>query len=473
MREYNRLYIDGGWRDPIEPSVLEKTDPATGKVTGRVVLGGQADADAAIAAAERAFPTYSQTTPQERIALLERMLAEFDTRTEDLAQAVTDEMGAPLALSRGAHLPSGRVQIATAIETLKTFAFTEMRGDTEIRKEALGVAGLITPWNFPVLQPIGKTVSALAAGCTVVLKPAQLTPYSAIILAEIMDAAGVPPGVFNLVNGRGSVIGGRLSAHPSVGMISFTGSLPAVTEIAIAAAPTAKRITSELGGKSPHILLPDADLDIAVETAMTWLMAMTGQLCSAPSRTLVPRERVEEFLRVLVAAIEKIKLGDPRAEGTTMGPLVSAEQWDIVQGYIQKGLNEGARLVVGGLGKPAGLEAGHFVKPTVFADVNNAMTIAREEIFGPVMSVIAYDTLEEAIAIANDTPFGLAAYVTSADTAAAHAVAEKIRAGYVLINDAEFDWAAPWGGYKQSGNGREFGPDGMAEYLETKVIRSN
>jgi aldehyde dehydrogenase (NAD+) len=473
MREHNELYIDGAWRVPLQGSVLELTDPATGEVTGRVALGGEADVDAAVAAAERAFASYSQTTPPERIELLERILVEFDRRAEDLAQAVTAELGAPLALARGAHVPTGRVQIATAIEVLKTYAFTESRGETEIRKEALGVAGLITPWNFPVLQPTGKTISALAAGCTVVLKPAQLTPYSAVVLAEIMDAAGVPAGVFNLVNGRGAVIGGMLSAHEGVGIVSFTGSASAAEQVAVAAAPTVKRVTCELGGKSPHILLPDADLDIAVGTAMTWLMAMTGQLCSAPSRTLVPRGRLEEFLSVLVPAVEALKLGDPRAEDTTMGPLISAEQWETVQGYIRGGLDAGARLVTGGLGKPAGLEAGHFARPTVFADVDNSMTLAREEIFGPVMSVIAYDTVEEAIAIANDTPFGLAAYVTGADREAARLVAERIRAGYVLINDAEFDWSAPWGGYKQSGNGREFGPDGMAEYLETKVIRSS
>ncbi|QVQ52258.1 aldehyde dehydrogenase family protein [Spiractinospora alimapuensis] len=471
MREQNELYIDGAWRVPIQPSVLELNHPATGEPTGRVTLGGEADVDAAVTAAERAFISYSRTTPRERIALLERVLTEFDDRFEDLVQAVTEEVGAPLPLVRGAHLPTARVQIATAIEILKTYEFTETRGETTIRKEALGVAGLITPWNFPVLQPVGKTVSALAAGCTVVLKPAELTPSSAVILAEIMDAAGVPAGVFNLVTGRGSVAGSALSAHPGVGTVSFTGSVATATQVAIAAAPTVKRVTSELGGKSPHILLPDADFAVAVETAKSWLLATTGQLCSAPSRTLVPRDRVEEFLSVLVPAVEALRVGDPRAEETFMGPLISAEQWDIVQGYIRRGLDEGARLETGGLGKPAGLEAGHFARPTVFSDVDNAMTIAQEEIFGPVMSVIAYDTVEEAIAIANDTPYGLAAYVTSGDLEAANAVAERIRAGYVLINDTDFDWTAPWGGYKRSGNGREFGAAGLGEYLETKVIR--
>ncbi|MBR8742090.1 aldehyde dehydrogenase family protein [Nocardiopsis sp. MG754419] len=471
MREHTELYIDGAWHAPIQESFLELTDPATGKEHVRAVLGGEADIDAAVAAAERAFVSYSRTTPQERIALLERILVEFDKRAEDLAQAVVDEVGAPRALARGVHVPTGRSQIVTAIEVLRTYAFTEMRGETRIRKEPLGVAALITPWNFPILQPVGKTVSALAAGCTVVLKPAEATPSPTFILAEIMEAAGVPAGVFNLVNGLGSVVGPRLSSHPGVGVISFTGSLPTATRVSIAAAPTAKRVVSELGGKSPHILMPDGDVDVAVETALNWLMATTGQLCSAPSRTLVPRERRDAFLSALVPAVEAIRVGDPRDEDTTMGPLVSAEQWDTVQGYIRAGLDEGARLVTGGPGRPPGREEGHFARPTVFADVDNAMTIAREEIFGPVMSVIAYDTVDEAVEIANDSPFGLAAYVTGEDLEAATAVAERMRVGYVLINDAEFDWSAPWGGYKQSGNGREFGPDGMAEYLETKVIR--
>ncbi|MGW0436280.1 aldehyde dehydrogenase family protein [Micromonospora sp. NPDC003197] len=474
MREHTKLYLDGAWREPEQGSVLELTDSATGTVTGRVTLGGEADLNRAVAAAKQSFASFSQTTPAERIALLERILDEFDRRTEDLAQAVTAELGAPLTLARAAHVPTGRIQISTAIEVLKSYAFSEMRGDTEIRKEPIGVAGLITPWNFPVLQTVGKTVSAIAAGCTVVLKPAELTPHSAIIVAEIMDAAGVPAGVFNLVPGWGSVIGTALSTHPDVEVISFTGSVDTARQVTVAAAPAMKRVNTELGGKSPHILLPDADLNMAVETIRTWMMAPTGQLCSAPSRTLVPRARLDEFLSVLVPAVENLKLGDPRADDTDMGPLISAEQWNIVQGYIQQGLDAGALLVTGGLGKPTGLApglaAGHFVKPTVFSEVSNDMTIAREEIFGPVMSVIAYDTVEEAIEIANDTTYGLAGYVTGTDLDAARTVAARIRAGCILINDAEFDWSAPWGGYKQSGNGREFGPEGLTEYLETKVV---
>ncbi|WP_113701354.1 aldehyde dehydrogenase family protein [Nonomuraea lactucae] len=470
MREHDMLYIDGAWREPEQGDPLELTDPATREVTGRVALGGEADVERAVAAAVRAFDSYSQTSPDERVELLKSILGEFDRRAEDLAQAVTEEMGAPLALARGAHVPTGRGQLASAIEILRKYEFSELRGSTEIRQEPLGVAGLITPWNFPVLQVAGKTASALAAGCTVVLKPAELTPYSAVITAEIMDAAGVPAGVFNLVTGLGSVVGNALSSHPDVGVISFTGSLETAGRVTIAAAPTMKRVHTELGGKSPHILLPDADFGPAVRTVYDWMMAMTGQLCSAPTRTLVPRSRLEEFLSVLVPSLEALKVGDPRSPETEMGPLVSDQQWQKVQHYIQRGLDSGARLVTGGLGKPAGLEAGHFVKPTVFADVTNDMVIAREEIFGPVMSVIAYDTVDEAVAIANDTPFGLAGYVVGSDLHKARAVASRIRAGYIVINDAEFDWTAPWGGYKQSGNGREFGPEGLAAYLETKVL---
>ncbi|GLU45864.1 aldehyde dehydrogenase family protein [Nocardiopsis ansamitocini] len=470
MRENTTLYIDGTWTEPVEGSVLELTHPADGNVTGRVALAGAADVDRAVTAAARAFTTYSRTSPAERIALLERVLSEFDRRTEDLAQAVTEEMGAPLSLARGAHVPSGRMQIVTAIEVLKEYVFEESRNGTAIRHEPAGVAGLITPWNFPVLQVAGKTASALAAGCPVVLKPSELTPYSAAVFAEIMDAADVPAGVFNLVYGDGATAGTALSSHPGVDVVSFTGSLASAAKVSVAAAPTMKRVHTELGGKSPHVLLPDADFAIAVATVHQWMMAMTGQLCSAPTRTLVPRARLEEFLSVLVPSLEALRVGDPRSTETSMGPLVSEKQWQIVQGYIREGMAAGARLVTGGPGKPEGLESGHFVRPTVFADVDNTMVIAREEIFGPVMSVIAYDTVDEAVAIANDTPYGLAAYVVGADLDRAKAVAARVRAGAVLVNDAELDWTAPWGGYKQSGNGREFGVDGMSGFLETKVV---
>ncbi|OAH14387.1 aldehyde dehydrogenase family protein [Streptomyces jeddahensis] len=470
MREHTKLYIDGVWREPVDGGVAELTDPATGEASGRVALAGTADVDLAVAAAKRAFVSYSQTTREERIELMERIADEYERRAEDMARAVTDELGSPLWLSHSMHVAAGKVQFRAAADALRTFAFTEDRGTTHIRKEAMGVAGLITPWNFPALQPAGKTASALAAGCTVVLKPAQLASSSGVVLAEILEAAGVPAGVFNLVTGRGSVIGNALSTHPDIATISFTGSLDAALQVQAAAAPTVKRVTTELGGKSPHVLMPDADLDIAVDTVMAWLMANTGQICSAASRTLVPRERLEEFLSLLLPRVEALRLGDPRAEGVDMGPLISDDQWQTVQGYIQSGLDEGAQLLTGGLGKPEGLENGHFAKPTVFSGVSNDMTIAQEEIFGPVMSIIAYDSVEEAVQIANDVRFGLAGYVTGRNLKAAEEVASQIRAGYIVINNVEFDWSAPWGGYKESGNGREWGPDGMREYLETKVI---
>ncbi|MEV5388330.1 aldehyde dehydrogenase family protein [Streptomyces sp. NPDC052721] len=470
MREYTKLYIDGAWREPLGGKVTELSDPATGQVSGRVALASEADVDLAVAAAGRAFLSFSRTTRQERIELLERIADEYERRAEDMAQAVTAELGCPLPLSRAMHVAAGLIQFRAAAQVLKTFAFTEDRGSTHIRKEPIGVAALITPWNFPALQPAGKTASALAAGCTVVLKPAQLAPYSAVVLAEILEAAGVPAGVFNLVNGRGSEIGNALASHPDVAVVSFTGSGEAALQVNAAAAKSAKRVATELGGKSPQVIMPDADLDVAVDTVLTWLMGNTGQICSAPSRTLVPRERLEEFLSVLLPRVEALRIGDPRAEDTDMGPLISGEQWQTVQRYIQTGMDEGARLVTGGLGKPEGLESGHFVKPTVFTGVTNDMAIAQEEIFGPVMSIITYDTVDEAVEIANDTRYGLAGYVTGTDLADAADVASRIEAGYVIINNAEFDWTAPWGGYKQSGNGREWGPEGMQEYLETKVV---
>ncbi|GAB3116001.1 aldehyde dehydrogenase family protein [Streptomyces calidiresistens] len=473
MRDIDHLYIDGTRTRPLEGTVTERTHPADGSPTGRVVMGGAADVDRAVTAAERAFDTWSRTTPAERIALLENVLAEFDRRSEELVEAVTEDMGAPVTLAREGHVPTGRLQITGTIEAAKGYAFEERHGSTVIRREPVGPAGLITPWNFPVLQMAGKTASALAAGCTVVLKPAELAARCATLFAEIMDAAGTPAGVFNLVHGDGAGAGNALASHPGIGVVSFTGSLATAVRVTTAAAPTMKRVLTELGGKSPHILLPDADFGIAVATVRQWMMAMTGQLCSAPTRTLVPRARLEEFLSVLVPSLEALTVGDPRDPATDMGPLVSGTQWNTVQEWIRRGLSEGARVVTGGPGKPevpAALEAGHHVRPTVFTDVTNDMAIAREEIFGPVMAVIAYDTVEEAIAIANDTPYGLAAYVVGADRERVDEVAARVRAGAVLLNDAEFDWNAPWGGYKQSGNGREFGVEGMVGFLETKVV---
>jgi aldehyde dehydrogenase (NAD+) len=473
MRELHNLYIDGSWTAPAEPAVLELTDPATGRPSGRAVLGGATDVDRAVTAARNAFASFSVTTPAERVDLLEAIGAEYARRAEDMAQAVTDELGSPLDLSRSLHVPSGQSQFHNAAQALRNLDLVEKRGSTWVRREPIGVCALITPWNYPALQPAGKVASALAAGCTIVLKPAQLTPHSAVVLAEILEAAGVPAGVFNLVMGRGSVIGDALNQHPEVDMISFTGSGPVAVGVLAAAAPTAKRVVTELGGKSPQIVLPDAALDTAVNTAVMYALMNSGQTCGAASRTLVPRERLDEFLTALTTAVEALKVGDPHSQGTFMGPVVSAGQWHTVQGYIRKGIEEGARLVTGGPGKPDlpdALRDGHFVRPTVFADVTNDMTIAREEIFGPVMSVITYESVEDAIHIANDSPYGLCGYVTSGDPQLALAVAERMRTGYVLINDADFDFNTSWGGYKQSGNGREWAGFGIGEYLETKSI---
>ncbi|MEU6386005.1 aldehyde dehydrogenase family protein [Streptomyces bauhiniae] len=474
MREAEHLYINGEWTEPVDGTVQELTDPATGRTSGRMILGGAADVDRAVDAAREAFPAFSATSPAERIELLEAIGAEYARRAEDMAQAVTAELGSPISLSRTLHVPAAQGQFHHAAQALDRMDLMDRRGSTWVRREPIGVCALITPWNYPALQPAGKVASALAAGCTAVLKPAQTGPYSALLLAEILDAAGVPAGVFNLILGRGSVVGDVLNAHEDVDMISFTGSGPVSVGVSAAAAPTAKRVLTELGGKSPQIVLPDADLDVAVETALLYGLGNSGQTCGAASRTLVPRDRLAEFLDALTARIGRLKVGDPWAEGTFMGPVVSASQWDTVQGYIHKGIDQGARLVAGGPGKPDdlpdALKGGHFVKPTVFADVTNDMTIAREEIFGPVMSVIAYDTVEEAIRVANDSPFGLCGYVSGTDARQARAVAERMRTGYVLINDADFDFNTSWGGYKQSGNGREWADFGIGEYLETKSI---
>ncbi|NEC24277.1 aldehyde dehydrogenase family protein [Streptomyces parvus] len=473
MRKADQLYINGEWTTPVDGTVQELTDPATGRCGGRVVLGGAGDVGRAVRAAREAFPAFGATSPAERIELLEAIGAEYARRAEDMAQAVTAELGSPISLSRSLHVPAAQPQFHHAAEALGRMDLVDRRGTTWVRREPIGVCALITPWNYPALQPAGKVASALAAGCTVVLKPAQAAPYSALLLAEILDAAGVPAGVFNLVLGRGSVVGDVLNAHEDVDMVSFTGSGPVSVGVSAAAAPTAKRVLTELGGKSPQIVLPDADLDIAVSTAVLYGLGNSGQTCGAASRTLVPRDRLGAFLDALTARIDGLRVGDPQAEDTFMGPVVSHGQWVTVQGYIHQGIDAGARLVTGGPGKPAlpaPLEGGHFVRPTVFADVGNDMAIAREEIFGPVLSVIAYDSVEEALGMANDSPFGLCGYVTSSHPGRARAVAEQMRTGYVLINDADFDFNTPWGGYKQSGNGREWADFGIGEYLETKSI---
>jgi len=466
MREYLKFYIDGQWVDPIELKTVETVNPATEDVSGKIALGSAADVDKAVEAARKAFTCWSQTSREERLEVLNRILDEYQKRSVDLAAAITEEMGAPVSLAIGFHIGLGLGHLTTAIEVLKNFKFEEQRGATMVVKEPIGVCGLITPWNWPVNQVAVKVFPAIASGCTVVLKPSQEAHFSAQVLAEIFDAAGVPAGVFNLVQGKGSIIGTALSEHPDVDMVSITGSETAGVQVAINAAPTVKRVCQELGGKSPNILLDDTDFAENVAKGVTTMMVNSGQTCSAVSRMLIPSHRMDEAIQVAREAAAQVTVGDPNGD-FAMGPVVSRSQFESIQGYILKGIEEGASLVAGGLGRPQGLERGFYVKPTVFANVTNDMIIAREEIFGPVLCILGYDSVEQAIEIANDTEFGLAGNVAGADLAQCRAIARQIRAGWVSINDG-FDFNCPFGGYKKSGNGREWGEFGFHDYLEIK-----
>jgi aldehyde dehydrogenase (NAD+) len=464
MRDMLQFYIDGQWVDPITPRALDVINPATEEVCGRISLGSEADVDRAVAAARRAFESYAQTTREERIALLEAILEEFSRRYNDVAEAITEEMGAPRGLSRDAQAASGPQHIKAAIRALKTFEFEERSRTTLIVKEPIGVCGLITPWNWPMNQIAVKVAPALAAGCTMVLKPSEIAPFDAMIFAEVLDAAGVPAGVFNLVNGDGPGVGTALSQHADVDMVSFTGSTRAGVAVAQNAAPTVKRVAQELGGKSANIILDDADFTETVASGARDVFENTGQSCDAPTRMLVPRERLEEAGAIAAAAAAATVVGDPTDENTEVGPLVSEAQWNKVH------IDEGASLVAGGTGLPDGLERGYFARPTVFTGVDNGMTIAREEIFGPVLSIIPYDDDDDAVRIANDTSYGLAGYVSSSNLERARKIAARLRTGMVHINGAYLDAMAPFGGYKQSGNGREWGAHGIDEFLEVKSI---
>jgi aldehyde dehydrogenase (NAD+) len=470
MREMLQFYIDGKWVDPVEPNPFDVLNPATEEVCGRISLGSAADVDLAVAAARNAFESYSQTTREERIELLESILAEFGKRHDEVAEAIMEEMGAPWGLARNAQAASGPQHIKAAIRALKNYEFEERNRTTLIVKEPIGVCGLITPWNWPMNQIAVKVAPALAAGCTMVLKPSEIAPFDAMIFAEILDSAGVPAGVFNLVNGDGPGVGTALSQHPDVDMMSFTGSTRAGVLVAQNAAPTVKRVAQELGGKSANIVLDDADFDKAVKSGAGDVFENTGQSCDAPSRMLVPKDRMDEAAALAASVAEATVVGDPRDEKTEVGPLVSDVQWNKVQALIQEGIDEGATLAAGGTGKPEGIDVGYFVRPTVFANVSNDMTIAREEIFGPVLSIIPYDDEDEAVRIANDTPYGLSGYVSSSNLERARKIAARMRTGMVHINGAYLDSAAPFGGYKQSGNGREWGAHGMDEFLEVKSI---
>jgi aldehyde dehydrogenase (NAD+) len=469
MREYLKFYINGAWIDPVTPKTLAVINPATEQAAGHISMGSAADVDKAVRAARAAFASYSQTTVAERAALLERVIAEYQKRYADMAAAITEEMGAPVLLAQKAQAAMGMGHLQTALAVLKDYHFQELRGSTMIVKEPIGVCGLITPWNWPVNQIACKVAPALATGCTMVLKPSEIAPFSAQIWTEILHAAGVPAGVFNLVNGDGPSVGAAIASHPEVDMVSFTGSTRAGIEVARNAAPTVKRVHQELGGKSPNLILPDADLKRAITNGVRGVMGNSGQSCNAPTRLLVPNDRMDEALAIAKAAAEATTVGAPDS-GAALGPVISATQWDKIQTLIQAGITEGATVVAGGPGKPAGLETGYYVKPTVLGHVNNTMTVAREEIFGPVLVVIGYDTVDQAVQIANDTPYGLAAYVSGTDLDAARKVASRLRAGQVNLNSAGPDLMAPFGGYKQSGNGREWGDHAFADFLEVKAV---
>ncbi len=469
MREYLKFYIDGEWVDPVELKTLDVENPATEEVAGKIAVGSAKDVDKAVKAAKKAFPSWSRTSREERIEVLGRILAEYQKRFGDLATAVTEEMGAPASLAQRAQVPIGMGHLSTAIEVLKTFKFEEDRGPTMIVKEPIGVCAFITPWNWPLNQIVCKVAPAIATGCTMVLKPSEVAPFSGQIFAEIMHAAGVPKGVFNMVQGTGPDVGAAMSSHPDVDMVSFTGSTRAGIEVAKAAAPTCKRVAQELGGKSPNIVLDDDAFAKGVGRGVAAMMPNSGQSCNAPSRMLVPKKRMDEAITVAREAASAVTVGDPNGN-SQLGPVVSKVQFDKIQKLIQSGIDEGATLVIGGVGRPEGLDKGYYVKPTVFANVTNDMKIAREEIFGPVLSILGYDSLEQAIDIGNDTEYGLAAYVQSGDLKKAREVAARLRAGQVSINGGGGDLMAPFGGYKMSGNGREWGDFAFHEFLETKAV---
>ncbi len=470
MKDCRQFLIDGKWVNPVTPHDFPVINPATEEPIATICLGSAADVDRAVTAAKRAFESYSETSVHQRIALLRRIIEAYQARAEEMAETISREMGCPLGLSRSAQVPAGLAHLTEMVNVLGKFQFEECRGSTLMRKEAIGVCGLITPWNWPMNQIVCKVAPALAAGCTVVLKPSELAPLSAYLFAQILQDAGMPPGVFNLVNGDGPTVGAAISSHPDIEMVSFTGSTRAGVAVATAAAPSVKRVTQELGGKSANIILEDADFDHAVKAGTQSCFRNSGQSCNAPTRMLVPRAKMADAAKIATRTADATKVGDPFADDIHLGPLVSQGQFEKVQELILKGIQEGAGLVAGGPGRPSGLNKGFFVKPTVFADVRNEMTIAREEIFGPVLCIIAYADEDDAVRIANDTAYGLSGFVSSGDIDRARRVAKRMRAGNVHINSARLDFSGSFGGYKQSGNGREWGEAGLEEFLELKAL---
>lgn len=467
MRALDSFYIDGAWVNPSGTRDIDVIDPRTETANGRVRLADDADVDRAVAAARRAFESFSRTSVEERAELLEAVCAGYEAALDRLAEAIAAEMGAPPVLASVAQAPIGLLHFRTALGVLRGYSFEERKGALSIEREPIGVCALITPWNWPANQIACKVAPALAVGCTMVLKPSEIAPFSAVVIAEILHAAGVPAGVFNLVHGDGPGAGAALSRHPGVDLVSFTGSTRAGVAVAEAAAPTVKRVHQELGGKSPNIILPSADLEVAVTRGVQAVMSNSGQSCNAPTRMLVPAARMAEAKAVAARAAGATRSGN---DADAIGPVVSDVQWRKVQGLIAAGIAEGATLVAGGEGRPEGVEHGFFVRPTVFGDVDSDMTIAREEIFGPVVSIIGYADEEDAVRIANDTEYGLAAYIEAGDVDDARRLSKRLRAGQVRINGAGMHPMAPFGGYKQSGNGREWGAHAFAEFTEVKAV---
>ncbi len=465
-----QFYIDGAWVDPAKPSACGVVNPATEETFAQISLGTSEDVDRAVKAARRAFLEYAEASVAERLSYLHRIIQCFKARLPELARMMTLEMGAPITFATQRQATVALFHFEEAARVLSQYRFEEPMGPGIIRREPIGVCGLITPWNWPLNQVASKVAPALATGCTVVLKPSEIAPLSAMLFAEIVHEAGLPKGVFNLVNGDGPTVGEAIAAHPDIDMVSFTGSTTAGVRVAKLAADSVKRVAQELGGKSANIILPDADVRSAVIEGVHACYTNAGQNCQSPTRMLIPRVQRDVVFEAAREAVDAIRLGDPLDPASTMGPLVSQTQLEKVQDYIQSGIDEGAKLVVGGMGRPAELNRGYYVRPTVFGDVTSQMRIAREEIFGPVLAIISYDTEDEAIRIANDTPFGLAGFVQSKDPKRARNIANRIRAGRVYLNGAPFDRSLPFGGYKQSGNGREFGVFGFEEYLEVKAI---
>jgi len=470
MSDKPQFYIDGAWLDLVDRARMDLINPATEDVAGTLSLGTPADVDHAVAAARRAFPAFAATSLADRLALLQRIADAYKARFDDIGAAISEQMGAPRKFATRFQAGAGLSHFKQVLKVLETFRFEDNMNATRIIREPIGVCGMIVPWNWPMNQITCKVAPALAAGCTMVLKPSELAPGPAIILAEILADAGVPPGVFNIVQGEGPVVGAAIAGHPDVDMVSFTGSTQGGIAVAQAAAPTVKRVGQELGGKAANVLLDDVDFEDAVTRGVTLCFRNSGQSCNSPTRMLVPADRMAQAAAIAKTAAESIQVGDPNDDATAMGPVVSAKQWNSIQGHIRSGIEEGATLVTGGSERPEGLNRGYYVRPTVFADVTPEMSIAREEIFGPVLSIMAYADEADAVRIANDTPFGLAAYVESADLARAQAMARQIRAGMVHLNGAVADPGAPFGGYRQSGNGREWGLHGLEEFTEIKAV---